>query len=89
MTTNAYDLPLWPTTDLMDSRHHQGKTDNRFLSRHVKTYQKWTELCVTTYLRRCTFSHTAVAITEWQPLKLGARYVYSPEIIASSPLRSE
>ena len=89
MTTNAYDLPLWPTTDLMDSRHHQGKTDNRFLSRRVRIEQKGTELYVTTYLRRCTFSHTAVAITEWQPLKLGARYVYSPEIIASSPLRSE
>ena len=82
MTTNAYDLPLWPTTDLMDSRHHQGKTDNRFLSRRVRIEQKGTELYVTTYLRRCTFSHAADATTEWLPLKSGVRYVYSPAISA-------
>ena len=74
---------MWPTTDLMDSRHHQGKTDNRFLSRRVRIEQKGTELYVTTYLRRCTFSHAADATTEWRPLKSGVHYVYSPEIIAS------
>ena len=84
VTTNAYDPPLWSTshTDLMDSHHHQGKTDNRFLSRRARIEQKGTELYVTTYLRRCTFSHAADATTEWLPLKSGVRYVHSPAISA-------
>ena len=77
------------TRSCMDSRHHPDKTDNRFWFRHVRIRQKPTELDVTIYLRQHTSSHVAVAITEWQPLKLEAHYVYSPEIIVSSPLRSE
>ena len=67
----------------MDNNHHQGKTDNRFLSRRARIEQKGTELYATTYLRRRTFSHAADAITEWRPLKSGVHYVYSPVIIAS------
>ena len=66
----------------MDSRRHQDNTDNRFLFRRVRTRGKRTELGITTYLRRCTSSHTADAITGCLSLKSGVRYVYSPAISA-------
>ena len=81
--------------ELMDSRHRQDNTDNRFLFRRVGIYGKRTELCVTTCIRRRTSSHIADAITEWLPLKLGLRYgmdvrqFYSPVIFTTSPLQSE
>ena len=82
MATNAYDLPLWPTshTELMDNRLHQGKTDNRFWFRRVRGYQKRTELCVMTYPPQFTSSHIPVTTTEWIPSKLGAYYIYLPVI---------
>jgi hypothetical protein len=70
----------------MDSHHHQGKTDNRFWFRCVRGYQKRTELCATTYLRQCTFSHIADAITEWLSSKSGVAPVYSFTFL---PLPSE
>jgi len=65
----------------MDSRHHQGRTDNRFRFRYVRTCQKRTELCVTTFLRRGTFSRIADAITEWLSLKSEVRYFSHTPVI--------
>ena len=64
----------------MDNRLHQDNTGNRFWFRRVRVYQKRTELCVTTYIRRCIPSHIAVATTEWLPSRSGACSIYSPVI---------